>query len=41
MGRDGAAGLLAMRECVRKECMPSMVRLNDPDKTALSLAFTG
>ena len=33
------AGLLAMRECVRKECMPSMVRLNDPDKTALSLAF--
>jgi len=33
------AGLQAMRECVRKECMPSMVRLNDPDKTALSLAF--
>jgi alkyldihydroxyacetonephosphate synthase len=36
-GFDG--GLQAMRECVRKECMPSMVRLNDPDKTALSLAF--
>jgi alkyldihydroxyacetonephosphate synthase len=32
-------GLQAMRECVRRECMPSMVRLNDPDKTALSLAF--
>jgi alkyldihydroxyacetonephosphate synthase len=33
------SGLQAMRECVRRECMPSMVRLNDPDKTALSLAF--
>jgi len=33
------AGAHAMRECVRRECMPSMVRLNDPDKTALSLAF--
>lgn len=33
------AGLQAMRECVAKECMPSMVRLNDPDKTALSIAF--
>ncbi len=33
------AGIEAMRECVRKECMPSMVRLNDPDKTALSMAF--
>jgi alkyldihydroxyacetonephosphate synthase len=33
------AGARAMRECVRRECMPSMVRLNDPDKTALSLAF--
>jgi alkyldihydroxyacetonephosphate synthase len=32
-------GLQAMRECVRRECMPSMVRLNDPDKTALSVAF--
>jgi alkyldihydroxyacetonephosphate synthase len=32
-------GLQAMHECVRQECMPAMVRLNDPDKTALSLAF--
>jgi alkyldihydroxyacetonephosphate synthase len=33
------AGVQAMRECVRKECVPSMVRLSDPDKTALSLSF--
>jgi alkyldihydroxyacetonephosphate synthase len=33
------SGIEAMRECTRRECMPSMVRLNDPDKTALSLAF--
>ena len=32
-------GLQAMRECVNRECKPSMVRLNDPEKTALSLAF--
>src|ERR1700689_817424 len=32
-------GMEAMLECVRQECMPAMVRLNDPDKTALSLAF--
>ena len=32
-------GIEAMHECVRQECMPAMVRLNDPDKTALSLAF--
>jgi alkyldihydroxyacetonephosphate synthase len=32
-------GIEAMRECVRQECMPSMVRLNDADKTALSFAF--
>ncbi|MGC1789271.1 MAG: FAD-binding oxidoreductase [Terriglobales bacterium] len=32
-------GVEAMFECVRQECMPAMVRLNDPDKTALSLAF--
>jgi alkyldihydroxyacetonephosphate synthase len=36
---DFEAGLEAMRECMRRECLPSMVRLNDPDKTALSLAF--
>jgi alkyldihydroxyacetonephosphate synthase len=33
------AGAEAMRECVRQECMPAMVRLNDADKTALSMAF--
>ena len=32
-------GLEAMKECLRRECMPSMVRLNDPDKTAFSIAF--
>jgi alkyldihydroxyacetonephosphate synthase len=32
-------GIDAVRECVSAECMPAMVRLNDPDKTALSLAF--
>jgi alkyldihydroxyacetonephosphate synthase len=33
------SGIEAMHECVRQECMPAMVRLNDPDKTALSMAF--
>jgi alkyldihydroxyacetonephosphate synthase len=32
-------GIQAIYECVRQECPPAMVRLNDPDKTALSLAF--
>jgi len=32
-------GIQAMRECVNRECMPAMVRLSDPDKTALSVAF--
>ena len=32
-------GFQAMRECMRVACMPSMVRLNDPGKTALSVAF--
>jgi alkyldihydroxyacetonephosphate synthase len=32
-------GIEAIYECVRRECIPAMVRLNDPDKTALSLAF--
>lgn len=36
---DFESGLEAMRECVRRECTPAMVRLNDPDKTALSVAF--
>jgi alkyldihydroxyacetonephosphate synthase len=33
------SGLEAMQTCVSQECAPAMVRLNDPDKTALSLAF--
>jgi alkyldihydroxyacetonephosphate synthase len=36
---DFEAGIEAMHECVRRECVPSMLRLSDPDKTALSLAF--
>lgn len=36
---DFASGIAAMHECTRRECMPSMVRLNDPDKTGLSIAF--
>jgi len=32
-------GIEAIHECVRQECTPAMVRLNDPDKTALSMAF--
>src|SRR5580692_1762508 len=36
---DFECGIQAMRECARRECMPAMARLNDPDKTALSLAF--
>jgi alkyldihydroxyacetonephosphate synthase len=36
---DLEAGIAAMHECVRRECVPSMLRLSDPDKTALSLAF--
>jgi alkyldihydroxyacetonephosphate synthase len=32
-------GIEAMHDCVGQECMPAMVRLNDPHKTALSLAF--
>lgn len=32
-------GIEAMHECVNQECLPAMVRLNDPEKTALSLAF--
>jgi alkyldihydroxyacetonephosphate synthase len=37
--RDFEGGIEAIRECVRRECAPAMVRLNDPDKTALSVAF--
>jgi len=36
---DFASGVEAMRECVRAECTPSMMRLNDADKSALSAAF--
>jgi alkyldihydroxyacetonephosphate synthase len=36
---DFESGIEAMRECVRRECVPAMMRLNDPDKTALSVAF--
>jgi alkyldihydroxyacetonephosphate synthase len=36
---DFEAGIEAMHDCVRKECVPSMLRLSDPDKTALSFAF--
>src|SRR5271154_371532 len=36
---DFESGIEAMHECVRKECVPSMCRLNDPGKTALSMAF--
>jgi alkyldihydroxyacetonephosphate synthase len=32
-------GIEGMFQCMSQECMPAMVRLNDPDKTALSLAF--
>ena len=34
-----AGGSEAIYQCASQECMPAMVRLNDPDKTALSLAF--
>jgi alkyldihydroxyacetonephosphate synthase len=32
-------GIEVMHQSVRRECMPAMVRLNDPGKTALSMAF--
>jgi len=37
--REFEGGIEAIRECVRRECVPAMVRLNDADKTALSVAF--
>jgi alkyldihydroxyacetonephosphate synthase len=37
--REFEAGIEAIHDCVRQECAPAMVRLNDPSKTALSLAF--
>lgn len=39
MFRDFESGIAALQACVRRECVPSMARLNDPAKTALSLAF--
>ena len=39
--REFEGGIEAIHECVRRECTPAMVRLNDPDKTALSVAFKG
>jgi alkyldihydroxyacetonephosphate synthase len=36
---DFESGIEAMHECVRKQCTPSMSRMNDSGKTALSMAF--
>ncbi len=33
------SGIKAIYECVEKDCMPVVTRLNDPDKTGLSLAY--
>ena len=36
---DFKSGLNAIHECHRGDCMPTVTRLNDPKKTALSFAF--
>ena len=36
---DFKSGLDAIHECQRGDCMPTVTRLNDPKKTALSFAF--
>ncbi len=36
---DFKGGLDAIHECHRADCMPTVTRLNDPKKTALSFAF--
>ncbi len=36
---DFESGVKAVYECVRQDCVPVVTRLNDPGKTALSLAF--
>jgi len=36
---DFESGVAAIHECQRKDCMPTVTRLNDPKKTALSFAF--
>jgi alkyldihydroxyacetonephosphate synthase len=38
---DFESGVKAMRQCVDEDCMPTIARLNDPGKTALSFAFKG
>lgn len=35
---DFQRGIDAIYECVRQDCMPTVMRLNDPEKTALSFA---
>ena len=36
---DFESGVAAIHECQRQGCMPTVTRLNDPKKTALSFAF--
>jgi alkyldihydroxyacetonephosphate synthase len=36
---DFASGVEALHRCHREDCVPSMARLNDPNKTALSFAY--
>jgi alkyldihydroxyacetonephosphate synthase len=36
---DFESGVKAIYECVERNCLPVVSRLNDPDKTALSLAY--
>ena len=36
---DFESGIAAIHECQRQACMPTVTRLNDPKKTALSFAF--
>ena len=36
---DFDSGVAAIHECQRQGCMPTVTRLNDPKKTALSFAF--
>jgi alkyldihydroxyacetonephosphate synthase len=38
---DFEKGIKAIYECVRENCLPDVTRLNDADKTALSLAYKG
>ncbi len=36
---DFESGVTAIHDCQRHDCMPTVTRLNDPKKTALSFAF--